>query len=100
MEAREDLGGGKRQNVFSNLPVPKPSGLQTSVSVRRSRLCHLSLFRICYCSELLWSLFGNHCSGKAWLPLYIVPVGQAFFLSYPFYECVFSMLNSQWQKLL
>lgn len=104
LEVRKDHG--KRwQNILSNLQVPKPSELQSSVSALRSRLCHFSLLWFCYCSELLGSLFGNHCSGKAWLPLYIVPmyivaVWQAFFLSYPFCECVFSMLNSHWQKLI
>lgn len=103
-EARKDPGKS-RQNVFSNLQVRKPSELQTSVSVRRSRLRHLSLLRICYCSEFVpvwkggvpvWkSLFRASMAATTY-----VPVCQAFFLSRPFYECVSSMLNSHWQKLL
>lgn len=41
LEARKDPGK-RRQNVFLNLQVLKPSELQTSVSVRMSRLRHPS----------------------------------------------------------
>lgn len=99
LEAREDPGK-RRQNVFSNLQVSKPSELQTSV--RRSRLCHLSILWTCYCSELLESWFGNRMFGES-MTVYIVQKCQAFLL-FPFHtlstNVVFSMLHLHWQNLL